>query len=60
MTQSILFFFVPSYSQPAYIDYGGTQFYPVPVCPKVGLDGTTQELQEMVLLNGPARVKSYV
>ena len=38
------FFFVQSYSHSAYIDYGGTLFYPVPVCrpgPKVGLDGRT-------------------
>ena len=40
----VVLFFVQPYSHSAYIDYGGTLFYPVPVCrpgTKVGLDGST-------------------
>ena len=38
------FFFLFNHTRIQSIDYGGTQFYPVPVCrpgPKVRLDGST-------------------
>jgi len=38
---ALVLFSVQSYSHSAYLDYGGTIFYLVPVCRKVGLAGST-------------------